>query len=60
MINGKDILAYPHSIPNRRFEDTMINGKDFPGYPHNILNKKFEYAMISRKYFLEGGEFACE
>ena len=27
MINGKDILAYPHSIPNRKLECTIIDRK---------------------------------
>ena len=29
MINRKDFLAYPYSIPDRKFESTMIDRKYF-------------------------------
>lgn len=60
MIKGKDILTYPYSIPNRRFECTMIKEKDIPAYSHSIPNRKFECTIINRKYLLRGGVFFHE
>lgn len=60
MINGKDIFAYPCSIPNKKFECMMINRKDIPAYPHNISDRKFECIVINRKYLPRGGVFSHE
>ena len=60
MINGKDILAYPHSIPNKKFECMMIYREDTPAYPHSIPNRKLECTIIDRKCLLKGGAFSRE